>query len=376
MEELQSRRRVPVFHVCRDAKGFSNVVAAFFCHLGRRQSGRLSQCGRLGRADVLAAWLWPCCGKFELEYPVLVFQLMDGALLPDYGNRDGSGDGGSNKSFFDSCHKNSFDCYVHQGCHRCRDRRPFYGRRRNCHRQTHRRGLHGVGGNGGGQSRSGHNNAATGEEQAQLFHRAIHALVRRPFLNAENCRRFRAGFVFKKSQGQQRALLFAKPRHPFLQKRPKLFPNAVRVWKQLGPLLEEGMTRLSEKERTLLALRFFENKTGSETAAILGIQEWAAHKRVNRAVEKLRLFFTRRGVVVPAAALTAAIAANSVQAAPVGLAVTISATAVKGAAVAASVTALVNVTIKTIFMTTIEKTLVTAAIAAAIAVPIIWQQRA
>jgi RNA polymerase sigma factor (sigma-70 family) len=152
--------------------------------------------------------------------------------------------------------------------------------------------------------------------------------------------------------------------------------NSDSVWKQLGPLLEEGMTRLSEKERTLLALRFFENKTGSETAAILGIQEWAAHKRVNRAVEKLRLFFTRRGVVVPAAALTAAIAANSVQAAPVGLAVTISATAVKGAAVAASVTTLVNVTIKTIFMTTIEKTLVTAAIAAAIAVPIIWQQRA
>jgi hypothetical protein len=96
------------------------------------------------------------------------------------------------------------------------------------------------------------------------------------------------------------------------------------VWRQLAPLLEEAMTRLSEKDRTLLALRFFENKSGAETAAILGIQEWAAHKRVNRAVEKLRMFFARRGVVLPVAALTAAISANAVQAAPVGLAVTIS----------------------------------------------------
>jgi len=79
------------------------------------------------------------------------------------------------------------------------------------------------------------------------------------------------------------------------------------VWKQLEPLLEEAMARLSEKERTLLALRFFENKSGAETASLLGIHEWAAHKRVNRAVEKLRRFFTKRGIIFPAAVLAAAI---------------------------------------------------------------------
>src|SRR5580700_2657692 len=68
------------------------------------------------------------------------------------------------------------------------------------------------------------------------------------------------------------------------------------VWQQLAPLLEEGMSRLNESERTLLALRFFENKSAVETAALLGINEWAAHKRVKRAVEKLRKFFTKRGV--------------------------------------------------------------------------------
>jgi RNA polymerase sigma factor (sigma-70 family) len=115
------------------------------------------------------------------------------------------------------------------------------------------------------------------------------------------------------------------------------------AWQQLAPLLEEAMARLNEKERTLLALRFFENKTGAETAALLGIQEWAAHKRAERAMEKLRAFFTQRGIVLPAAVMTAAISANSVQAAPVALAKTVTAVAIaKGAAASGSITALVK----------------------------------
>ena len=72
--------------------------------------------------------------------------------------------------------------------------------------------------------------------------------------------------------------------------------DADTVWRQVEPLLEEAMARLNEKERTLLALRFFENQTGAETAAILGIGEWAARKRGERALEKLRGFFAQRGV--------------------------------------------------------------------------------
>jgi RNA polymerase sigma factor (sigma-70 family) len=37
-------------------------------------------------------------------------------------------------------------------------------------------------------------------------------------------------------------------------------PDAGEVWQQLAPVLEEGMNRLNEKERALLALRLFENK--------------------------------------------------------------------------------------------------------------------
>src|ERR1035437_7978365 len=118
------------------------------------------------------------------------------------------------------------------------------------------------------------------------------------------------------------------------------------AWEQIAPLLDEAMGRLGETDRNAIVLRFFENKTAQEVAATLKLNEAAAHKRVNRAVEKLRKFFTKRGVTLSATLIVGAVSANSVQAAPVGLAVTISATAAKGAAVAATVTTLVKGTLK------------------------------
>jgi len=54
--------------------------------------------------------------------------------------------------------------------------------------------------------------------------------------------------------------------------------------------------KINAADRTLLVLRFYENKTGAEAAALLGIREDAAHKRAARAIERLRKFFcdTRR----------------------------------------------------------------------------------
>ncbi|MGA2853843.1 MAG: TIGR03435 family protein [Verrucomicrobiota bacterium] len=119
------------------------------------------------------------------------------------------------------------------------------------------------------------------------------------------------------------------------------------AWRQLAPLLEDAMARLTEKERTLLALRFYENKTGAEAAAAMGIREEAAHKRVARAVEKLRAFFARHGIGISAGVLVGAVSANSVQAAPAALAKTISAVAVtKGAAASTSTLTLIKGALK------------------------------
>lgn len=118
------------------------------------------------------------------------------------------------------------------------------------------------------------------------------------------------------------------------------------AWQQLAPLLDEAMSRLEEKDRDAVILRFFKEKDLCGVAAALQVTEAAAQRRVHRAVHKLRRFFTKRGVVLPAAALTAMISANSLQAVPAGLTVTISATVAKGAAVAATVTSLVKGTLK------------------------------
>ena len=135
------------------------------------------------------------------------------------------------------------------------------------------------------------------------------------------------------------------------------------VWRQLAPHLETVMSRLNEKERTLLALRFYENKTGAEAAALLGIREEAAHKRTARALEKLRQLFLKRGVSSTAATLAGAISANSVQAAPVGLALKISAVAVaKGAAAGTTTLTLVKGALKNMAWTKAQMAIVTTAV--------------
>jgi uncharacterized protein (TIGR03435 family) len=124
-------------------------------------------------------------------------------------------------------------------------------------------------------------------------------------------------------------------------------PESDSVWRQLAPLLEEAMTRLNEKERTLLALRFFENKSGAETAALLGIQEWAAHKRTARALEQLRTFFVKRGVNSTTAIIAAAISTYSVQAAPAALEKSVTAMAIaKGATASGSTLTLIKGALK------------------------------
>jgi RNA polymerase sigma factor (sigma-70 family) len=123
-------------------------------------------------------------------------------------------------------------------------------------------------------------------------------------------------------------------------------PDTNVAWAQLAPLLDDALAELGETDRTVLVLRFFENKTAREIAGTLRLEEGAAQKRVTRALEKLRALFVKRGLTLTAAVIAGAVATNSAQAAPVGLAVKISAVAAKGAAVTTSITSLVKGTLK------------------------------
>ena len=119
------------------------------------------------------------------------------------------------------------------------------------------------------------------------------------------------------------------------------------AWPQIAPLLDDALGKLGEKDRNALVLRFFENKSLAEVGAALGASEDAAKMRVNRALEKLRKIFGKRGVTLSATVIAGAVSANSVHAAPVALAKTISTVAItKGAAAGGSTLALVKGALK------------------------------
>jgi hypothetical protein len=132
-------------------------------------------------------------------------------------------------------------------------------------------------------------------------------------------------------------------------------------WTHIEPLLDDAMAALDETDRSAVLLRYFENKSLREVGEALGASDDAAQKRVSRAVERLREFFSKRNVTIGASGLAVLISANAVQSAPLGLAATISAAAIlAGTAVHTST---VIAATKAIAMTTLQKTVITTALA-------------
>jgi len=118
------------------------------------------------------------------------------------------------------------------------------------------------------------------------------------------------------------------------------------AWTRIEPVLEAAMAQLGEEDHNAVVLRFFEGKSFREVSIALGASEEAAKKRVKRALEKLRAFFTKRGLTLSAGVIAAAISANSIQAAPIGLATSITVAVVKGTTVTTSILTLVKTTLK------------------------------
>jgi hypothetical protein len=141
------------------------------------------------------------------------------------------------------------------------------------------------------------------------------------------------------------------------------------AWKQISPLLNDAIASLGDRDRDAIVLRYIEGRNSKEVGTALGLSEEAAKKRVSRAVEKLRLFFGRRGVTFSSVVLTGCIAAKSVEAAPAGLADVVSAHVLQGTALTASTTALVKGTLKAMTTFTKANIAVAAAVAALVAVP-------
>jgi RNA polymerase sigma factor (sigma-70 family) len=135
-------------------------------------------------------------------------------------------------------------------------------------------------------------------------------------------------------------------------------------WTHIGPLLDDAMAQLSDKDRNAIVLRFFEGKALKEVGEAFGITEDAAKMRVNRALDKLRDFFQQCGITVSVAALAAAISKNSIQAAPAGLSASVAAGIAQGSALTVSSLTLVKGAIQ--IMTSTKISVAIGVIAAAV----------
>jgi RNA polymerase sigma factor (sigma-70 family) len=111
-------------------------------------------------------------------------------------------------------------------------------------------------------------------------------------------------------------------------------------WRQIRPLLDEALDRLSKTDRDALLLRFFEQQSFAQIGTNLGGSEEAARKRITRALEKLRTILQRHDVTTTATALSTVMSANAIQVAPAGLAATLTSTSLTAAATGTTFTLL------------------------------------
>jgi RNA polymerase sigma factor (sigma-70 family) len=95
-------------------------------------------------------------------------------------------------------------------------------------------------------------------------------------------------------------------------------PDTQRLdWEAVSPHLDDALANLREDDRNAVLLRYFGGRSHQDVGASLGISADAAKKRVDRAIDKLRRYFSGRGVTVSAVGLAAAIGSHGVEAAPV-----------------------------------------------------------
>ena len=152
-----------------------------------------------------------------------------------------------------------------------------------------------------------------------------------------------SGWLFKTTRFVALAQMRARARRLQYEKEAQLQAEPENagtdaLWEQMSPLLDEALTNLGQTDRQALLLRFFEDRTLAEVGRVLGTGEDTARMRVNRALEKLRKYFLRRGVVSTAVFIAGALAADSARAASAGTTAAL-AKSVAAAAVAKGATA-------------------------------------
>jgi RNA polymerase sigma factor (sigma-70 family) len=121
-----------------------------------------------------------------------------------------------------------------------------------------------------------------------------------------------ARFCAKDALKQRRRQLL-REREAAAMKSNSIQPSAASelYLKEMLPHLDHALSKLSDKDRAAVALRFLEQRSLRDVSLALGTSEEAAKKRVARAVEKLRAGFSHTTAPSELNAVVSALAAYS-----------------------------------------------------------------
>ncbi|MBN2590712.1 MAG: sigma-70 family RNA polymerase sigma factor [Sedimentisphaerales bacterium] len=145
--------------------------------------------------------------------------------------------------------------------------------------------------------------------------------------------------VRRDSQRKQREFIYASnPQHKDSE------DNKVE-WQEISGVIDEELDQLEDLAREVLILHFFENKTMTEIAEKFEISQPTVSRKIESGIDSLRQRLKSRGVIVPAAILTALLTENIVQAAPASIMKELGKIALSGGKVATGVKVAVGVSV-------------------------------
>jgi RNA polymerase sigma factor (sigma-70 family) len=128
---------------------------------------------------------------------------------------------------------------------------------------------------------------------------------------------------------------------------------------QLRTVIDQAMDQLKEKDREVMLLRFFQGLSFGEVGARLNLSENTARMRTERALEKLRFHLGKRGIT-STAALAGLLTSQSLVAAPVGLAASVTTTALAAPPISALAIFVTHFLMNKIALTSLSVALTTA----------------
>jgi len=170
----------------------------------------------------------------------------------------------------------------------------------------------------------------------------------------------------KLKRGEQRRQVREQEAHLMQEIETRLSPEIESD--RLGPVLDEAMHALSEGDREIILMRFFQSRRFADVGRALGLSEDGARMRVERALDRLRVGLGRREITSTTAALAVALANQPAVFASASFAATVTGAALAGGGTAAGGGAWMTFMSMTKLHLGIASTFATAAV-----VGLVWQ---